>query len=57
MSDDTTASPAKRGRKSNAEKAAIAEKEKAVETKKRTKKVSDSMLTKAINEFAKSFIL
>lgn len=37
MSDDTTASPAKRGRKSNADKGA--EKEKAVETKKRTKKV------------------
>lgn len=38
MSDDTTASPAKRGRKSNADKAA--EKEKVAETKKRTKKVT-----------------
>lgn len=56
MSDDTSASPAKRGRKSNAEKAAIAEKEKAVETKKRTKKVIDSILSKAINELTKSFI-
>lgn len=37
MSDDTTASPAKRGRKANADK--LAEKEKTPETKKRTKKV------------------
>lgn len=37
MSDDTTATPTKRGRKANADKSA--EKEKTPETKKRTKKV------------------